>query len=85
MWRARGARATQKQESAAPGSGPWPVGSNPYKGAGRAIRHERRFTLSIGKFCRLLKDFHKHFSRQLAGLRVLIRRMIRREQHLTVG
>jgi hypothetical protein len=32
----------------------------------------RRLALFIGESCRLLKYFDKHFSRQLAGLRVLI-------------
>jgi hypothetical protein len=32
----------------------------------------RRFSLSIGKFCRLLEYLHKHFPRQFSRLRVLI-------------
>ena len=32
--------------------------------------------LLIGKFCRLLKYFHKHFAREFAGLGVLVRRMV---------
>jgi len=37
----------------------------------------RRLSLLIGKSCRLFKYLHKHFSRELAGLRVLVRRMVR--------
>jgi hypothetical protein len=36
----------------------------------------RRLDLCIGKFCRLLKYVDEHFARELAGLRVLVRRMV---------
>jgi len=39
---------------------------------GSANRPGRRFTLSIGKFCRLLEYLDEHFPRQLARLRVLM-------------
>jgi len=46
-------------------------------GVGAAIRLGRQLTLIIGKFCRLFEYFHKHLARELSGLRVLIRRMVR--------
>ena len=54
-------------------------GFDPRVGEGRAIRRERRLNLSIGNFCRLLKNLHEHSSRQLPRLGVLIRRMVTRQ------
>ena len=34
------------------------------------------FNLLIGKSCRFPKNPHKHFSRELSGLRILVRRMV---------
>lgn len=38
-----------------------------------------RLNLLIGQSGRLFKDRHKHFARKFASLRILIRRMVRRE------
>ena len=40
--------------------------------------------MGIGKFCRLLEYLDEHLPRQLAGLGVLVRRMIGRQQDLAV-
>jgi hypothetical protein len=39
----------------------------------------RRLNLRTGKSSRLLKYLHKHVSRELSGLRILIRRMVGRQ------
>ncbi len=49
-------------------------------GWGRVQRSaRRRLGLSIGKFARLFKYLNKHFPGQLAGLRVLVRGVVRGE------
>jgi hypothetical protein len=44
----------------------------PSKGKDLRIRHQRRFSLLIGKFRRHLKNLQEHLARELAGLRVLV-------------
>jgi hypothetical protein len=38
----------------------------------------------MGKFRRFLKDLYKHFASQLAGLRVLIGRVVAGQQSLAI-
>ena len=71
FWRTR-VSAPHKPKSAAPDRDPAFLAVTPMMGKVRSIRLQRRFALHIGKFCRLLKDFDKHFSRELAGLCVLV-------------
>jgi len=63
--------AWQNGKEAPPQSVTCFVGCNPFEGRFHSPG-SRRFPSPIGKFCRLLEYLHKHFPRQLAGLRVLL-------------
>ena len=72
------AGATHGHKTAPPRFGTHALSAIPHSmGRVRRSGSGGAFALLIGNSCRLLEYLHKHFSCQLAGLGVLIRRMIR--------